>query len=169
MKKAELVKLTTLVKSSTYRGHDGDGYLRCDIKYKGKVIAEMHEDAWGGGYQYKEIDKKAFKEIEDAFKTFPKLPQYGLDDSLDYLVEDLFYKWQLNKMLKKDEKKGVLIGDENGYRIEGYKTTIPKIFENCPNSHSKIKKYLQDIIDKATKKGESILNLEYLKTYDLKA
>ncbi len=65
--------------------------------------------------------------------------------------------------MKKDEKKGVMIGQPNFYNIVGYNTSIPTTFKKWSGS----KKAYQKIIDDAKKEGKEILNGEYLSTWGL--
>jgi hypothetical protein len=160
MKKEDLVKDLSITKCKTFRGHDGDGYIQCDIKYKGKLIAEMHEDSWGGGYVYNQIDAVSFKIVTDAFKTFPKVPKYAIDDSLDYLVEELFRLWQQ----KKDEKKGVIIKNNSGFEIKGFQVSIPSALKKWEDA---LEGY-QEIYDKAISEGKKVLNTEYLSSVGIK-
>lgn len=161
-KKEEFIKDISLTNCSTYRGHDGDGYLRCDIKYKGKVVAEMHEDAWGGGYMYAELDKKAMKTINDAFKTFPRDKSYGIvmDDSLDYLVEKLFRVW----LRKKDEKKGIQIETNSGYDTFAWNVQLPTLVKKYKNGLE----IIQKDYDKFKKEKKTILNADYLEKLGVK-
>ena len=150
----------SIKKCQTLRGHDGGGYIQCDVAYKGKVFTEMHEDGWGGGYMYNPTDKEVSDLVFNAFKSFPKEPEYGLDDSLDFLVEELFRKWQQ----KKEEKKGVLFKTNRGYDIRGAKETIPTTLKK----YAKGLEFYQEICDELKSEGKEILNTEYLKSIGIK-
>ncbi len=69
-------------------------------------------------------------------------------------------------LMKKDEKKGVLIGTPHKYSVVGFKTSIPNTFKKWGNVE--VMQDYQNIINDALNKGETILNADYLKTWNLK-
>ena len=140
----------------TFRGHDGDGYKQCNVMFDGKVFAEMHEDSWGGGYMYNPTNDELYKLVLDTFKKFPKELEYGLDDSLDFLIDDLFKQW----LLKKDVKKGIVFKTESGWSINGAKETIPTTLKK----YSKGLEFYQEKYDELKGAGKEILNTNYLKS-----
>ena len=73
------------------------------------------------------------------------------------------YEVKQKTLLKKDENKGVMIGQPNFYNIVGFRTSIPTTFKKWNDA----KECYQKIIDKAIKDGENILNKEYLSTWGL--
>lgn len=165
MKKAEFLSRAIAKNIKKSRGHDGPSF-EWDIYFDGKKICNCWDDSYGGELKVTDYPNQSIESIYDSIdKDSLWDKEYEWTTSQEILLHTL-----LNiGLMKKDEKKGVLIGSVDRYRIEGYKTSIPKTFEKWPKDSLEIKKDLQDIINKAIKKGESILNLEYLKTYDLKA
>jgi len=146
----------SIKKCKTFRGHDGDGYKQCDVMFDGKVFAEMHEGGWGGGYMYNSTNKEVFDVVIKAFKLFPKELEYGLDDDLDFLIDDLFQQWLLNK----DVKKGILIKTGFGWSVRGAKETIPTTLKKFSNGLE----FYQKLYDEIKGEGKEILNTEYLKS-----
>ena len=68
-------------------------------------------------------------------------------------------------LMKKDEKKGVMIGKPTSYSIVGFNTSIPTTFQKWDKIE--VRKDYQNIINDALKKGENILNADYLKLWNL--
>jgi hypothetical protein len=159
--KEELVKDITITNCKTFRGHDGDCF-QCDVKFKGKTFAEMHEDSWSGEYVYHAKNKEVFEKVQNAFKSFPKIKfrNSELDDSLDYVVEELFRKHQI----KKAEKKGFIIKTDWGWQLEAYSVGLPTILKKYKNGLE----VLQKDYDELKEKGEVVLNADYLQSLGVK-
>ena len=156
-----------LVNYKTHRGHDGYGF-NADLVLDGKKIAHVHDDAWGGEYQYdisvmyddpkyKEY-KQLFDKLEAEIKAEPKIKtDYGtMDNCLDFVINDICKEMDR----KKDEKKGVMVENASGWQIFGFKTSIPTTIKN----YSDGLEALQGVYDKQKKAGSKILNMDYLKS-----
>jgi len=98
------------------------------------------------------LTKSDFKLLDEKYKW---------TTSLDLLMEEL----KVTGLMKKDEKKGVMIGTPYNYSVKGFRTSIPTSFKKWGDSGI-IKDY-QDIINEAVSKGQTILNAEYLRTWNL--
>ena len=68
-------------------------------------------------------------------------------------------------LMKKDETKGVMIGKPTSYSVVGFNTSIPTTFKKW--SKDEVMKDYQNIINDAIKKGQTILNADYLRTWNL--
>ena len=160
MNKQEFLKRASAKNIKKSRGHDAPSY-EWDIYFDNKKICNCWDDSYGG-----ELTIFNFDEEESIESIYNKIDKKSLWDkehkwttTLDLLMEDLMNIG----CVKKDEKKGVLIGNINSYTIVGYKTSIPITFKRWNDS----KKAYQKIIDDAIKEGKEILNGEYLKTWGL--
>ena len=80
-------------------------------------------------------------------------------------LELLMYELKTTSLMKKDEKKGIMIGKPNSYSIVGFKTSIPTTFKKW--SKNEVMRDYQNIINDALNKGETILNADYLRTWNL--
>lgn len=157
-----------LVKYSTFRGHDGMRGINATIVYKGKQIATVYDDAYGGCFQYTTLGKfdtperdensKLFDQLIEEVKSLPpRKTEFGeLPEDLDCIVSDLASA--LDR--KKDEKKGVLIKHFGGYNIVGYNVTIPTLLKKYSDGLDCI----QQIYNEEIAKGSEILNKDYLKS-----
>lgn len=96
----------------TFRGHDGYGF-NANLYYKGKKIAFVLNDNWGGGLMFTWEDNAPI--TEENFYAFVKtLPavetEYGmLDMCSDIFVEDLVNVYNENKEYKRKCKSKTLI------------------------------------------------------------
>lgn len=129
----------TIKNVKTHRGHDGDGF-NCDLYENGKKIAHVHDDAWGGAYDYSET--KGFDNVNHFNHEF------------DIIVSDLVQAFTR----KKDEKKGVMIERGYGVEIRGFKTSIPNTIKKWEDGLEAI----QNVYNEAIASGEVVLNKEYL-------
>ena len=59
-----------------------------------------------------------------------------------------------------------MIGKPTSYSIVGFQTSIPTTFKKW--SKEEVMNDYQKIINDAVKKGQTILNVDYLKTWNLK-
>ena len=59
-----------------------------------------------------------------------------------------------------------MIGKPTSYSVVGFKTSIPNTFKRWSNVE--VMQDYQNIINDALNKGETILNADYLKTWNLK-
>tara|TARA_R110000803_G_C11747275_1_gene291948 strand:+ start:102 stop:479 length:378 start_codon:yes stop_codon:yes gene_type:complete len=105
-----------------------------------KKVAEVYDDAWGGGYQYSEKGEHRFgiDELRD------------LDIVLDKLVNDV--------KRKKDEKNGILIKRPFGYEVRRYNTNVPNTIKKYKDGLEAV----QRLYNKAIEEGLDVLNKEYL-------
>ncbi len=68
-------------------------------------------------------------------------------------------------LMKKDQTKCVMIGKPTSYSVVGFNTSIPTTFKKW--SKNEVMKDYQNIINDAVKKGQTILNADYLRTWNL--
>jgi len=160
MTKQEFLKRAVAKNIKESRGHDAPSY-EWDVYFDGKKVGNVWDDSYGGELKitnfrfgitnlYKTIDKKSLWDEKYKWTT-----------SLDLLMEEL----KVTGLMKKDEKKGVMIGTPYNYSVKGFRTSIPTSFKKWGDSGI-IKDY-QDIINEAVSKGQTILNAEYLRTWNL--
>lgn len=172
MTKAKLLSELKLQSFKSHRGHDGDGF-NATLIYKGVKIAHVHDDAWGGGYNYtflerddkkRAIQRELFKaltgEIKKLTKEYNKELDFEYSVSLDGLVDALVNQIQL----RKDEKKGICVKVQGGWQVIGFKTSIPTTIKNWKDGRSA----LQKLVFEELKKGSEILNTEYLESVGIK-
>jgi len=157
--KQEFLKRASAKNIKKMRGHDAPSY-EWDIYFDNKKICNCWDDSYGG-----ELDISNYKgqSIESIYNKIDKESLF--DDKYEWTtsLELLMYEVKQIATLKKDEKKGVMIGQPNFYNIVGFKTSIPTTFKKWSDS----KECYQKIIDKAIKDGENILNKDYLSTWGL--
>ena len=153
-----------LVNYKTHKGHDGMRGLNAEIVYNGKKIATVHDDAYGGEFEYHAIGSNSGERIENN-KLLNELYELtkgydGKYSNLDSLVCEL--ATELDR--KKDEQKGVLVKTNYGYDTQGFNVSIPTL----------IKKYsdgleaLQGVYDEVKAAGKEILNTAYLEKVGVK-
>ena len=162
MKKQEFLKRATAKNVKQSRGHDAPSY-EWDIYFDGKKICNCWDDSYGGELKVTNYDNQSIQKIYESIEKkslFDK--EYKWTTSLELLMDEI----KVISLMKKDEKKGVMIGSPNSYSIHGFKTSIPKTFEKWAKDG--VLKDYQDIINDAIKKGQTILNAEYLRTWNLK-
>ena len=161
MTKQDFLKRATAKNLKQMRGHDSPSF-EWDVYYDGKKICNCWDDSRGGELNITNYDNKS---IEDIYKSIDKNSlfdkEYKWTTPLDLLM------WEVSNLslMKKDEKKGVMIGTPSHYDIVGFKTSIPNAFKRL--SKDEVMKVYQKIINDALKKGENILNAEYLRTWNL--
>jgi len=159
-----------------HRGHDGMDGLNCKLYVDGKFVAQVHDDARGGEFEYDTFIKMG----ADGTPTWSRLnmnkflldakEEYDLSYTIDIGDEpwDSKHNWDSLVDIKvteaqrlKDAKKGVMVkGVGSAYSIVGFNYTIP----NCIKKWGKdaIVKELQGIVDKKVSEGKEILNTKYL-------
>lgn len=165
----------TLVNYKEFEGHDGMPGFNADLVYKGKKIAHVYDDAWGGPYQVDVLGVYDSKEREGNKKLLDELladidANYVLEEKwdkrpdkhslLEFLIGDLTN--ELDR--KKDEKKGIIVKHGSGYQIYGWNVQIPTLLKKYKNGLDVVQKYYDEI--KA--KGKEILNTEYLQSIGVK-
>lgn len=161
MKKKEFLKRATAKNVKQMRGHDAPSF-EWDIYFDGKKICNCWDDSYGGELKITNYDNQS---IEDIYKSIDKISlfdkEYKWITSLELLMDEL----KTISLMKKDEKKGVMIGKPTSYSIVGFNTSIPTTFQKWDKIE--VRKDYQNIINDALKKGENILNADYLKLWNL--
>jgi len=133
-----------LKKLSFFEGHDGYG-MNADIWINGVKCMHVHDDAWGGCYQYydykdgKNPDKDAkiqqlIDELDAYIKTLPPEPyEFGgvtkdIKIDLDHFINDLAVAEQEKREKKAFErrmKQSILVGLPNASRFMQFKFKLP--------------------------------------------
>lgn len=147
----QLFKEIKIVNYKTFKGHDLDQFT-CDIKHNGKLVTNVWDDSWGGGFKYS--NEKGLKELFDQ-------TQYE-NDSLDCFVEDLV---NMHLELKEDKKGIILNPTRTGYELFKWKYPLQKMLDKWGD------KFLVDLqkqVDTFIKDGETIRNVKYLKSLGVK-
>jgi hypothetical protein len=161
-----------------HAGHDGMRGLNCTLIFKGKKIAHVHDDAWGGEFEYRilgnkpeqrEENRKLLNELQEEVKKYTfKSKMSGVEHEITYnidiLVDDLVNELEEEKRAKRDAKKGIVYKDkEDGETyIVGGGQTIPTLFKKYSNQS--VVKALQTWYNDVKAEGHKILNGEYLKS-----
>jgi hypothetical protein len=166
MTKQEFLNKATAKNIKQMRGHDAPSF-EWDIYFDGKKICNCWDDSYGGELKITNYDNESFDHIEEIYKLIDKDSLYDEEYKWTTSLELLMYEVSAISQMKKDEKKGVLVGSSiNNYQIRGFKTSIPSTFKRW--STNEVLSDYQDIIDTAIKQGKNILNADYLKTWNLK-
>ena len=161
MTKQEFLKSATAKNVKQMRGHDAPSF-EWDIYFDGKKICNCWDDSYGGELKITNEDNQS---IEDIYKSINKESLYDKEYKWTTNLELLMYELKTTSLMKKDEKKGIMIGKPNSYSIVGFKTSIPTTFKKW--SKNEVMKDYQNIINDAVKKGQTILNADYLRTWNL--
>ena len=161
-----------------HRGHDGMDGLNCKLYVDGKFVAHVHDDAYGGEFEYDQFlkhDKEGMPIITE-FDWMGTLEGYDLKYTSDLIGGEpleLEHCWDSLVDLKvneaqrlKEANKGVMIREGVGYKIVGFQYTIP----NCIKKYGKemMVRELQGICDENIVQGKEILNKDYLVGIGLK-
>jgi hypothetical protein len=158
------IKTLSIVNYKTFAGHDGMRGFNAEIKYKGKKIASVYDDAWGGPYNFTVLgygtdkydkNKELYNQLLEEVKGLDKTIYDGLE--LDPSLESLIAELCSEKDMLKDTKKGILIKTNFGYNIFKWKVQIPTLIKKYSNGLE----IVQAEYDKLKTK-EVILNKEYL-------
>jgi len=161
MTKQEFLNRATAKNVKQMRGHDAPSF-EWDIYFDGKKICNCWDDSYGGELKITNEDSQS---IEDIYKSINKDSLYDKEYKWTTNLELLMYELKTTSLMKKDEKKGIMIGKPNSYSIVGFKTSIPTTFKKW--SKNEVMKDYQNIINDAVKKGQTILNADYLRTWNL--
>jgi hypothetical protein len=161
MTKQEFLNRATAKNVKQMRGHDAPSF-EWDIYFDGKKICNCWDDSYGGELKITNEDNQS---IEDIYKSINKESLYDKEYKWTTNLELLMYELKTTSLMKKDEKKGIMIGKPNSYSIVGFKTSIPTTFKKW--SKNEVMKDYQNIINDAVKKGQTILNADYLRTWNL--
>jgi len=95
------------------KGHDADA-MSCTLYYKGKRVASVFDDSWGGQFQYEAFSQKQLKDHREKMDLFgkfarqfkvpseyqPKGMKYNVDIVVDILVNDFEETKQLKRRCK---------------------------------------------------------------------
>ena len=171
----------------SHRGSEGEGF-NADLNYKGVKIAHVLDQANGGEFRYevlgeiikddkgkykdstrRDSNKRLFEKLEAEITKLPKRTMgegvhqggepYKIQPDLDTIVDDL-----VNVLLmKKDQKKGILVKTDSGYSITGWNVSLPTILKSING-----KALIQNIYDKLKAEKSDILNTEYLVSIGIK-
>ena len=161
MTKQEFLKRATAKNVKQTRGHDAPSF-EWDIYFDGKKICNCWDDSYGGELKITNYDNKSIEEIYksiDKNSLFDK--EYKWTTSLELLMDEI----KIISLMKKDQTKGVMIGKPTSYSVVGFNTSIPTTFKKW--SKDEVMKDYQNIINDAIKKGQTILNADYLRTWNL--
>ena len=161
MTKQEFLNRATAKNVKQMRGHDAPSF-EWDIYFDGKKICNCWDDSYGGELKITNEDNQS---IEDIYKSINKDSLYDKEYKWTTNLELLMYELKTTSLMKKDEKKGIMIGKPNSYSIVGFNTSIPTTFKKW--SKNEVMKDYQNIINDAVKKGQTILNADYLRTWNL--
>jgi hypothetical protein len=164
-----------------HRGHDGMQGLNCKLYVDGKFLARVHDDAYGGAFEYDQcigqdkegmplmVDENMYQLLE-TFKVIYDLKYtsdiggeaWESEHCWDTLVDHKCNEYQRQKSFN----KGVMIKEGNGYTIVGFKYTIPNAIKKW--NKEIIVSQLQKIYDDKIADGREVLNTEYLAELGLK-
>jgi len=161
--KQEFLQRAKAINVKQSRGHDAPSY-EWDIKFDNVKVCNCWDDSYGG-----ELDISNYKgqSIESIYNKIDKKSLWDKEYKWTTSLELLMYELKNIAIMKKDEKKGVMIGEPNFYDIVGYKTSIPTTFKKWNDAKESVQLSYQKIIDDAIKEGKNILNKEYLGTWGL--
>ena len=182
--------IITVKKVSTFQGHDGIG-VNADVYIDGIHVGHFYDEARGGEPEFsraihmgdkkkddlvrsllKELDAyaKSLKPVDlNADRSFgnkPLMVQPTAESLMDDVINAEIGKKEDAKFTKKLEKqslKGIVYGSKDRYRVWSWKNlTLAQLLQ-----HPQGKSVLQtrvNIIKLELKKGESILNADYIKS-----
>lgn len=180
----------TLKNIKTFEGHDGLG-INADICLDGFPFAHAYDDARGGcmdirplggldkvgdSYETSPLLKRTRQMLVDVEAAIAKYPEsemilggrpYTNKEDLEGIVNALVDDVETQKMVKRDQKKGILVNTTLGYRTIGWKAgTIDGMFKKYTGEANKkqILDMVQKAYDKCKANGDEVLNLEYLKS-----
>ena len=169
----------TLKNFKSFPGHDGMDGMDADICINGKKVLHVYDSAHGGCYEYRPVDsdyKKAYqleRELNEKIKAYGKHEcklggrTFMMSDDLDSLCAALASEIEIQKSIKRDSKKGILLEREDGYSTVKFKAgTITKMLQD--HGQKAVVMMLQGVVKDYIKKGEKILNQEYLESIGVK-
>ncbi|MFA5353699.1 MAG: hypothetical protein WC291_05675 [Thermodesulfovibrionales bacterium] len=147
----------SITRFKEFRGHDGGGF-NLNLLLKGKMVAQVDNDGWGGGFSYRWLDKgaeEAFtvivaslpKWVDEEDPEFPQLFPEGLDYDMDMAIEEfLIDPFVQNKQWKAACKRNGntvirLHSLKKGEYITIYQACTPDVKEGIR------KKYGEDLIE----------------------
>jgi len=156
MKKQTFLQKAKVTNYKEMKGHDGCPSFNFDLKFDGVKICNVFDDSYGGELR---IHNYKGQSIEDIYKSIDEKSLWDEKHQWTTCLDLLLHQVREQHIFQKEDKKGVLIGDSyHNYSIIAYKGTI----ENFIKKYEIGKRLYQDIIDEQIKKGENILNKDYL-------
>jgi hypothetical protein len=172
----------TLKNIKTFEGHDTMQGFNADVCINGKKVFHALDLAYGGCLEYRPCDSKMrncelqeiINDLEAKLLTRPEY-EYTLGgsrvhkgrDNLEIVISALVSDWEWQKVINRSKKKGILVETEKGFRTVSFKAgTITKMLKDHPQQA--VAMMLQGHVQKLIKDGETILNLEYLKSLGVK-
>jgi hypothetical protein len=153
-----------------HKGHDGYG-MNCDLYVDGKKVCEVHDDAWGGGFQYNSAGKtheerKANREIVDALEKYAKtqtciseFDNKPMTKNLDIIIDEIIKEDNDKKEAKKLEKKFVthfiLYNEKTGAQRQSSFGKPARLLSTIPVAN--LQKAYDDLVPQLMK-NEKIIN-----------
>ena len=115
-----------IVNFKSHIGHEGMLGLNCDLIYNGVKICHVHDDAYGGEFDYNVLGypsanrvKSNRKLLDDLFAKVNKLPsepseyiKEGMKTNLDIIIASLCDDIEKAKVKAKNAKKGIVIKEK---------------------------------------------------------
>lgn len=169
----------TLKNIKTFNGHDGIG-IDAVVCVNGKPIARLFDSAHGGCYEYQPVGKDYPKdawakiaEIEKLVASYPETEvslgssKFMMKPSLDGVCDALADEYETQKTVKKNEKKGLVLKNGDNISVVTFKAgTIDNMLKKY--SREQVISLLKKTCEKYIAEGETILNLEYIKSLGVK-
>ena len=124
------------------KGHDADS-MECSLYYKGKRVATVWDDSWGGGFQYTPVKGQQktvelFHKFAHQFTVPSEYFDKGMTYNMDIVVDILVNHFEEEKQIKrwcKTKTIFTLKGDEKGsYRSFNNKFN-DKLFDHITNKY----------------------------------
>lgn len=165
----------TLKNIKTFNGHDGIG-IDAIVCVNGKPVARLFDSARGGCYEYQPLGKDYPKdtwakiaEIEKLVSSYPETEfslgssKFMMKPTLDAVCDALADEHEMQKTIKKGEKKGLVLKRGDDISIVTFKAgTIDGMLKKY--SREQVLGLLKTTCEKYIANGETILNLEYIKS-----
>jgi len=163
-----------VVKNVTkFKSHDGSPLSQCDLYYNKKKVCFASDDAWGSEMRFDDYavidwvnteESKRGKrptDFYDMFKEkFTDLAQTTEYGDYPILLESFVSALIEEKDIQKDSKKGVVVKNNYGWEVIGYKKSIPAMLKKY--TQKAVLDAIQKIYDAEIKKGGVVLNTTYL-------
>jgi hypothetical protein len=171
----------TVKNIKTFEGHDTMPGFNATVYINGKKAFHAYEPASGGCMEYRPCDGKSnyrevndlIQELEDKLLTRPKYEchfggkDHMFQDNLDIVIDALVSDWEWQKVITKNQGKGLLIQKESGFSTISFKAgSIHVMLKKY--KHEEVINLLEKTVKRELAKGETILNLEYLKRIGVK-
>lgn len=187
MTKQNILQDFSLKGVKTMRGHDGQ-QLSCSLMYKGKKVADFHDDGWGGPANIEYVDQAELLKVLDERQTaefmlangwefMETVDKFTLDDKAQYVIDELFNEQQrikeeanFKKKMQKAYAKHICWGvpGTGEYAYGGWKIPLAEVVANPKGGVQLVQNYIDKIKKERLKPGEVILN-DNLEALGLKA